>query len=102
MQLVSYDEMRGRLAVINTPQEARTVESQAQKLRDLYILSNDTIAANEYAEIALEAARSCGEMLGVDVKQGERTDLTSQRGGKLEIPGVSSYRRKRSTPNARL
>ena len=56
-ELVPVNELRRRLALVTTPLETKTVEGNAQRLRDLYVLANDVVAANEYAEIAIDAVK---------------------------------------------
>ena len=89
-ELIPVNELRRQLAIAKAPMDTKNIEGEAQRLRDLYTLSNDVVAANEYAEIAIDAARQLGESFGVDVGPGERTDLTLQRGERLEIPPATA------------
>ena len=63
--------LRGRLTAIATVGDALTVENEANRLRDAYILAGKSVEeANEFAEIAVESAAVVGGILGVDVTRG--------------------------------
>lgn len=86
-------ELRRMLARATKVPEAQTIEKQSKRLADLLALAGRVEEANEYAQITIEAARAVGEILGVNIKQGERTDLTSQSIEKLPSATASHYRR---------
>jgi hypothetical protein len=86
-------ELRRMLARATKVPEAQTVEKQAKRLADLLALAGRVEEANEYAQITIEAARAVGEMLGLEVKQGERTDLTCPPKDKLPNATAATYRK---------
>lgn len=85
--------LRDRLTEIATVNDATAVEDKARRLRDAHILAGSaTETTNEYAEIAVEAAAAVGRLLGVDVRQGERTDLTCPGQDKFPNATAAKYR----------
>lgn len=86
-------ELRRMLARATKVPEAQTVEKQSKRLADLLALAGRVEEANEYAQITIEAARAVGEMLGVDVKERERTDLSVPSAEQLPRTTASHYRK---------
>ena len=77
--LVPVSDLRAALAVVTHIKEATKVEDIAKRMRDIYALSNDVGAANEYAAIYIEAARVVGRMIGPAQHGGAREGDQVQR-----------------------
>lgn len=79
--VVSAVELGKQLAMVETPEEARSIEYDAVRLRDMLTLAGKSVEeANKYGSVVLDAAVKIGELLDPNVKRGERTDLTFRRG----------------------
>ena len=101
MEMVLADVER-QVAEISTIEQGIDIETRANKLRDLYIISENVVMANRCAKACCEAGAAIGNLLGIDVKPGpqelsDASDVFSNRDTKnryrnmARVPVESRY-----------